>query len=125
MLKAEIAIERPPETVWTYFTEPGHWGEWWGGGLASADWVAGGRLIWALGGGSSIAAITPGKSVVMSGSWFDTTWTFEADGPSRTKVVTEESAPKGGASFSDGGAAHLAEQQRSLARLKACVERDT
>jgi uncharacterized protein YndB with AHSA1/START domain/transcription elongation factor Elf1 len=122
MLKAEITIKRSPEIVWAYFTEPGNWENWWGGGLKSAQWRKGGKLEWALGGSSPIQAITPGRMVQTSGSWADTTFTFEPNGSGKTMVRIQESSPKGGASFSDGGAAHLASLNSYLNKLKEHIE---
>jgi uncharacterized protein YndB with AHSA1/START domain len=124
MLETEITIERPLATVWKYFTECKTWERWWGGGMKSAQWRKGGKLVWTLGGSSEILDITPGQVVIIRGSWMDTRWEFEAVGPTSTRVRIA-SAPRGGASFSDGGASHLAEMRNSLRRLKQCVETET
>jgi HEAT repeat protein/uncharacterized protein YndB with AHSA1/START domain len=121
----EITVDRPPEVVWSYFTEPRNWETWWGGGLIAADWRAGGRVEWALGVPEKIEAITPGQMVVISGRWIDAAWTFDPAGSGRTTVRVEQGSPKGGATFTDGGAASRAEHARSLARLKEQIERQT
>ncbi len=121
MLSTEITIERPPEAVWAYFTEPGNW-EKWRGGVKAAQWRQGGRIVWALGGSSLIKAITPGKMIRIAGSWMTTTYTFNPLGSGKTVVRIDESSPKGGASFSDGGAAHLKQWKSSLVKLKEVVE---
>jgi uncharacterized protein YndB with AHSA1/START domain/predicted RNA-binding Zn-ribbon protein involved in translation (DUF1610 family) len=121
MLNAEITIERSPEIVWTYFTEPRNW-EKWRGGMKAAQWCEGGKLEWALGGSSPIEAIIPGRMVQIAGSWMSTTFTFEPKGSGKTVVRIQESSPKGGASFSDGGASHLAQLNSSLIKLKEHVE---
>ena len=125
MLEAEITIERSSEIVWDYFTNTKNWEKWWGGGLKSADWSEGGNLEWALGGSSPIQAITPGKMVQTIGSWMDTTFTFEPAGSDETIVRIQESSPKGGASFNDGGAAHLADLNSYLKKLKENIESET
>lgn len=122
MLNAEITIERSPEIVWAYFTEPRNWEKWWGGGLKAAQWREGGKLEWALGGSSPIEAITPGRMVQIAGGWMSTTFTFEPKGSGKTVVRMQESSPKGGASFSDGGASHLAQLNASLKKLKEHIE---
>jgi uncharacterized protein YndB with AHSA1/START domain len=122
MLNAEITIERPSQDVWAYFAEPSNWEKWWGGGLEAAEWRAGGQLEWTLGGPSLITAVVPGRMVQIAGAWADTTWTFEPSGAGSTTVSWEESSPRGGASFSDGGAAHLASLKSSLVKLKQQVE---
>jgi uncharacterized protein YndB with AHSA1/START domain len=115
MLSATVTIERSPEVVWAYFTEPQNWERWWGGGMKSARWRRGGELVWALGGASQVLDITPGQRVVIRGSWMDTTWTFELAGPGET-AVRVGIVPKRGASFTDGGAAQLAEAVVSEAK---------
>jgi uncharacterized protein YndB with AHSA1/START domain len=125
MFNTEITIERSPEVVWRYFTEPKHWIKWWGGGLKSTRWTKGGSLTWEGGGSSSITAFVKGKMVELKGSWMSTKFSFEPASGGKTVVRIQESAPRGGASFSDGGAAHLADLKSSLAKLKACVESET
>jgi HEAT repeat protein len=120
-LTAEITVERSREVVWAFFAEPANWEPWWGGGLSAVQWRVGGQMQWALGGASTITAIAPGQMVQISGSWMDTTWTFEPEGTGRTRVRIEET-PKGGASFSDGGAAHRDSLNSTLAKLKTGVE---
>ena len=122
MLAEEITIERSPEIVWNYFTEPQNWGDWWGGEMKSAQWSQGGELVWTLGGSSEVLAITRGKMAVISGGWMDTTWTFKPVGQGKTVVRVQEGAPKGGACFSDGGASHLARLRKCLVSLKSCIE---
>ena len=122
MLTAEIVIERPVKVVWTYFTNPKHWEKWWGGGLRHADWKPGGKLEWALGGASLIEDVILGRMVRIRGSWMTTTWTFESVGNEQTRVRIQESDPHGGASFTDGGAAHLRQLNQTLSKLKACIE---
>lgn len=122
MLSTQITIERSPEAVWEYLTEPQNWKTWWGGGLKSAQWREGGELDWEVGGTSRIEAIVPGKMVRMAGPWMSTTFTVKPARAGDTTVEIEESALRGGASFSDGGKAHLAELHASLVRLKEQLE---
>jgi uncharacterized protein YndB with AHSA1/START domain len=125
MLNAKITIERSPEVVWAYFTEPSNWEKWWGGGLKAAEWREGGQLEWMSGGPSAIKAIVPGRMVQTVAVWADTTWTFEPSDAGRTTVNWEEGSPKRGASFSDGGAAHVASLKSSLLKLKEQIETAT
>jgi predicted RNA-binding Zn-ribbon protein involved in translation (DUF1610 family) len=60
--------------------------------------------------------------VQTTGSWADTTFTFEPNGSGKTMVRIQESSPKGGANFSDGGAAHLASLNSYLNKLKEHIE---
>ncbi len=122
MLTAEIIIERPVKVVWAYFTKPQHWEKWWGGGLRRAEWKPGGKLEWALGGASLIEDVIPARMARIRGAWMTTTWTFESAGDQQTRVRIQEGEPRGGASFSDGGAAHLRQLNEALSKLKACIE---
>ena len=125
MFKAKITIKRSPEVVWDYFIEPKNWEKWWGGGLKSAQWHQGGNLEWALGGSSPIQAITPGKMVQTLGNMMDTTFTFEPEKSGETTVRIQQSSPKRGASFSDGGVAHLATLNSNLNKLRDHIESET
>lgn len=124
-MNAEIIIERSPKAVWAYFTEPGNWDKWWGGELKTAQWREGGKLEWAKGGSSSIEAITPGRMVQIDSRWFSQTFTFEPKGNGKTIVRIQEGLPKAGASFSDGGASHLAQLNSYLIKLKEHIENET
>ena len=55
----------------------------------------------------------------------DTTFVFESEDKGRTAARIEEGSPKGGASFKDGGAAHLEQLKSSLAKLMDLVESET
>lgn len=125
MLETRVTIERSPETVWNYFTDAGNWRTWWDSGAKVAQWREGGRIEWEKGGASQIEAIVPGEMVRLRGAWMSTTFAFERTRKGHTVVSIEESAPRGGAFFRDGGEAHLAELQASLVKLKQAVERDT
>jgi uncharacterized protein YndB with AHSA1/START domain len=125
MINVEITIERTPEIVWGYFTEPKNWVKWWGGGLKAAQWQKNGKLEWAMGGSSSIEAIIPNKMLRIDGGWMSTTFTFEPYGSGKTITKLQESSPAGGASFSDGGEAHLSQLNASLTKFKESVERET
>ena len=122
MLDAEITIERSPEIVWAYFTEPRNWEKWWGGGLKAVQWREGGKLEWASGNSSPIEAITPGRMVQIAGFWMSTTFTFEPKGSEKTMVRIQEGSPKGGSSYSDGGASHLIQLNSYLNKLKEHIE---
>jgi hypothetical protein len=55
----------------------------------------------------------------------DTTYSFESAGPDMTKVKIRLSDPRGGAAFTDGGAAEQRKQNENLHRLKSLVEKET
>ncbi|HEY5431901.1 MAG TPA: DUF2510 domain-containing protein [Coriobacteriia bacterium] len=125
MMVANVVIDRPREVVWAFFTEPANWERWWGGAVKAAQWREGGDVEWALGGSSPITAFTPCESVRLEGAWMDSTFVFESEGTGRTAVRIDEGPPKGGASFKDGGAAHLEQLKSALAKLKDLVESET
>jgi len=127
MITVSVKIDRPVYTVWDYFTTPSNWIKWYGGGLKEVvpGWQKGGKLIWSIGGGSPIEKIIPGKEIRTSGAWMDKTYRFKPKGSTRTIVEIIESDPKGGASFSDGGAANKANLEKSLRKLKECIESET
>lgn len=125
MMIANVVIERSREAVWAFFTEPANWESWWGGAVKAAQWREGGEVEWASGGSSPITSFAPGESVRLEGAWMDTTFVFESEDKGRTAVRIEEGPPKGGASFKDGGAAHLKQLNSSLAKLKDLLESET
>jgi hypothetical protein len=51
-----------------------------------------------------------------------TTFTFELKGKGKTVFRIQESSPKGGASFNDGGASHLSQLNSCLAKFKNYLE---
>ena len=127
MITVSVKIDRPVDTVWDYFTTPSNWSKWYGGGLKEVvpGWQNGAKLVWALGGESPIDKIITGQEISILGAWMDTTYTFRANGSTRTIVKVIESDPKGGASFSDGGAANKAKRETALRKLKGCIEAET
>jgi uncharacterized protein YndB with AHSA1/START domain len=127
VIRVSIEINRPINVVWDYYTEPVNWVKWWGGGLkeVTPGWQKGAKLIWSLGGSSPIAEIIPQEMLRTSGGFMDHTFTFRASGDSATIVEIIESDPKGGASFSDGGAAQKAKMESQLQKLKSFIENET
>ena len=124
MPAAEITIECSPETVWSYFTEPGNWDKWEDGVLKAAQWREGGELEWSTGVSSPIAAFTPGKMVKIQERWKSTTYTFERDASGKT-IVRVQTSPSEEVVYSDGGAAESARLRSCLAKLKKNVESKT
>jgi hypothetical protein len=127
MIKVCIEINRPVNVVWDYYTETANWIKWYGGGLKEVipGWQKGAKLVWSLGGSSSIDEIVPQQKLRTSGAWVDKTYMFQASGNSATIVEIIESDPKGGALFNDGGAAHKAQLESNLQKLKTFIEKET
>jgi len=124
MPDAEITIERSPEIVWSYFTEPGNWEKWEDGVLKAAQWRKGGKLEWEGGGSSSISVFTSGKIVKIDERWKSTAYTFEPDGIGNT-IVGIQSTPSEEVDYSDGGAAESSRLISCLDNLKKCIESET
>ena len=124
MITVSVKADRPVDTVWDYFTTSSNWSKWHGGDIKEVvpGWQKGAKLVWSSGGDSSIENITPGQELITSGAWLDTTYRFKAEGSTGTIVEIIESDPKGGAVFSDGGAANRATLEKRLRKLKECVE---
>ncbi len=127
MIKVTTKIDRPINVVWDYFTETGNWKKWHGGGLKEVipGWQKGAKLVWSLGGSSLITNVIPHKEICTSGAWMDVTYEFNKKGNTATILEIIESDPKGGVFFSDGGAAHKAQQETTIHKLKACIESET
>lgn len=124
MPKTSITINRPPSIVWKYFTDCNTWEEWYGGALKQVDpgWLNGAKLIWKLGGSSTLESVVEGQETVIVGSHMKTWYRFIAQENEAT-CVEVEFTPRGGASFSDGGQAHLANMKTALSKLKQCIEK--
>jgi hypothetical protein len=127
MITASIQINRNVDTVWKYFTTPSHWQQWYGGELRAVepDWMAGGYIIWGSGDRSLISNLIPKREISIVGSWMDTTYSFQSVGKAKTIVSIVLSDPKGGAIFSDGGAAHKANRESALRKFKDSIESET
>jgi len=127
MITVSLKINRPVDTVWDYFTTPKNWRKWYGGDLKRVvpGWQKGGKLVWSVGKGSPIEKIIPRKEISISGTWMDTTYRFKPKGSTGTIVEIVQSDPKGGASFSDGGAANKANMKKTLQKLKEYIESET
>lgn len=127
MITVSVKIDRPVGIVWDYFTTPSNWIKWYGGGVKEVvpGWKTGAKIVWASGASSPIEKIIPGQEICISGAWMDNTFRFEPEENTGTIVEVVESDPKGGASFSDGGAANKAKWEKTLRKLKECIENET
>jgi hypothetical protein len=61
------------------------------------------------------------QEVVVLGSFMKTWYRFTPAGANAT-LIEVEFVPRGGATFTDGGQAHLVEMKNTLQRLKQAVE---
>jgi len=124
-VRVRVAIGRSPEEVWPYVTEVQHWNEWNAASLSSAEWEAGGKLNWKVGGFSSILApLTPARMMhfqLVGAFTQDTIFALEPSGDGRSTEFTVQERYLG-VSLSDGGAPKRARWESDLARLKKLVE---
>ena len=90
--------------------------------LKAAQWCEGGKLEWASGGSSLIAAFTPGKMVKIKERWKSTTYTFELNASGKT-IVRIQSSPSEEVYYSNGGAAESARLRLCLDNLKKHIEK--
>jgi len=127
MITVSVKIDCPVDIVWDYFTTPSNWTKWYGGGVKKVvpGWQKGAKIAWSLGGDSTIEKIIPSQEICISGAWMDTTYRFKPEGNTGTIVEIVESDPKGGAYFSDGGAANKARWEKALGKLGECIENET
>ena len=126
MITVSVKIDCSVDKVWGYFTTPSNWIEWYGGVKEVVPgWKTGAKIVWTSGASSPLAKVISGKEICMSGAWMDVTYRFKSDGNVGTIVEVVESDPKGGASFTDGGAANEAKWERNLGKLKVCIENDS
>lgn len=127
MTKAEITISRRPDTVWAFFTKPENWSKWHGGVMREVNpgWKKGATIVWAKGPRSTIRTVIAGKVVKIEAPYITTTFNFTPLEEEGATLVQVDFAPRGGATFSDGGLAHQATVKSQLFRLKQCVESET
>lgn len=124
MITVNTIIERPASDVWAYLARVENWKQWWGGGVKAVQpgWQNGAQILWELGGSSTLLRVEEGKLIVIQGAWMDSSITLTPQGDGATLVELVEGDPKGGASFSDGGAAQRLKNKESLEKLKKGVE---
>ena len=119
----EIIINCSLQDLWEFFTTKENWQEWWGGNLQNVDpgWQTGAKLLWENGNTSTISNLVPEKEIQIGSAWLERTFRFSAVDNKKTRVEAGFS-PRGGASFSDGGAAHKKEMASTLNKLKLRLE---
>lgn len=127
MLSVSVKINRSISVVWNYFTTTSNWIKWYGAGLKDVvpAWQQGAKLVWELGGDSPIIKFLPEKEICLSGRWMDTTYNFLQEDNSVTIVEVIQSDPKGGAAFTDGGAAEKSKWEKMLQKFKEIVEEES
>lgn len=124
MPNVAIVIDRSPSAVWSVFSIPAKWKSWWGELKAvEPGWESGAKMIWEAGPPATVVSDRAEKSVDVQSPWMEHSFRFRGRG-GRT-VVEIEFKPRGGAAFTDGGAAEHRNLATSLAKLKTLVENET
>jgi hypothetical protein len=123
-MDVEIVINKNITDVWNYFIKIKNWKGWYGGGIKKVKpgWKKGAQIFWEAGDQSPIEDLIPEKLVKISGAWMTTSYIFSSLTNNSTLVRIEESSPRYGASFTDGGVAHKQQLIRSLEKLKSAIE---
>jgi hypothetical protein len=126
MITVSVIINRPLGTVWDFFVEPSNWSKWRseGSGLKQVipSWKRGGQLIWENGEISTIDDVYQKQELYINSKMVDSKYSFKNAGPTATIVEYVTSKPKGGASFSDGGAAYKQRLESNFQKLKHELE---
>jgi len=127
MSRATIKIDRKAETVWAFFTKPANWTKWHERAVmkeVSPGWQKGATITWDQGPISTIRSFSTGKTVEIESPYISTTFSFTPLKGGATSVDVDF-APRGGATFNDGGMAHEKTVNAQLSRLKQCIESET
>ena len=126
MGKADVIINCHPETVWAFFAKPENWSKWHGVlQEVNPGWQEGAIIAWGMGPTSTIRSCVPGKVVEIESPYLTTSFNFTPVEGEAATLVQVEFAPRGGASFSDGGRAYQAKLASQLLSLKQHVESET
>ena len=128
MGKAEVIINRRPETVWAFFIKPENWSKWHEQAVlkeVNPGWQEGAIIVWGRGSTSTVRTFIPVKVVEIESPYITTTFNFTALVEEGSTLLQAEFAPRGGATFSDGGLAHQVTLESQLFSLKQCVETET
>ena len=122
MPSTSVIINRPLLDVWSFLIDEGNWKAWHGAALVGVvpGWQSGATLTWEDGSRTNLEALVERKSLRLGGSFMSTGYELKPTGDSTELRYFFEA--RGGASFSDNGAAHLASYEQSLRRLKQLLE---
>lgn len=121
MPEAMKFIAKPAAEVWAALTTSENWQAWHGSTpTATPGWEPGAMLVWPGGDRSTIEECVEGKVLTFAGMFLGTTLELVPQG--NTTEVHYSFEPRGGAAFSDGGAAQLAKVEQQLERLKGLIE---
>jgi hypothetical protein len=122
MAKADVVINRRRSSVWEAFIDAKTWQHWWADVRSiEPSWKPGAKIVWAQGPPSTILELKAEKLVQLQSVWMEYTFRF-SDRGNDTTVITVDFKARGGAAFTDGGAAEQAATATSLAKLKEIVE---
>lgn len=122
-MKTSLIIYRPLSVVWTHVTSTDNWRDWWGGTLESVvpAWEEGAILRWSQGEPTQLSQFQPGRQFTLQGMWMETIFRFD-EAPGGSARIEVEIRPRSGASFPDGGKAHIEDISAAIDRLKRVLE---
>jgi hypothetical protein len=122
-MKTSLIIYRPVEAVWNYLTSAENWLDWWGGALEEVvpAWEEGAILRWSQGEPTRLSPFKDRQQFGLQGKWMETVFRL-ADAPGDSTRLEVEIQPRGGASFPDGGKAHIEDIATAIDRLKRLLE---
>ena len=122
-MKTSLIIYRPLSAVWEYFTNAENWQTWWGGALESVvpAWEEGAILRWSVGEPTQLVHYKFRQQAGLQGKWMETIFRFSETPGSGTRLEVEV-LPRSGASFPDGGKAHIEDISAAIDRLKRLLE---
>jgi len=122
MPSTSIVIARPLEDVWSFLTTERNWQAFHGAALAQVvpGWQRGATLVWSDGSTSRLEECIERKTLRTCGTFMGSTFELTPQGDDTELRYYFEA--RGGASFTDGGSAHLATYREGLLRLKGLLE---
>jgi hypothetical protein len=117
-----IVIASPLEDVWSFLTTADNWQAFHGAALTHVvpGWQRGATLTWSNGSTSNLEECIDRKTLRLCSTFMSSTFELEPQGDDTELRYYFEA--RGGASFSDGGSAHLAAYRENLLRLKGLLE---
>jgi hypothetical protein len=122
MPNTSVVIDRSLLDVWSFLADKCNWKAWHGATLVSVEpgWQSGATLVWEDGSSSNLEACVARKLIRLGTRFMSRGYELIPIGDSTELRYFFEA--RGGASFSDKGAAHLASYEKNLRRLKQLLE---
>jgi len=123
--KANVTINCDINTVWAFLITETSWSKWHGPvPKVEPKWQENAILVWPNGDKSTISGFKPNQELVTESSWIRQIIRLRTISSNST-VLEMIVMPMGGATFSDGGAAHKRTIEDKLMKLKNSIEKGT